>query len=223
MADLNVTYHATKPQYDIQAIKVEVLYDFLPENVKSNVDKFIANITDINNQQATTESAIKVPYQGSTSDDRNKWIADRIEAVYKRLDLIRADAEGNKEMIVELGGQPSPEAFQIIGAVLSIIPATRPVGVVTSTIGKFVNRSNNNEAYRQNKINEANFRISGYARDVDQLNAILKQLNTEYAGTPNTKNTLYNSGKPIPVWYYYVGAAVIILLLAYAKNRREGR
>lgn len=229
MADLNVTYHPYVHQYDIREIKNELLYEFYEEGseVRNNMDRMlIIPLTEFNSAQQTLADAVSLPYTGTTSEERVKWLQDRIEAVYDRLDMIREDSEANRTQILNAGGAPPIDALNVIGSVLAVFPPTKAVGTFTQLLSKLVNRSNDNEAWKRQKIQEATAVIQGYAVDAPQLSLIQKQLYTELSATGNvpkstgTLDSLFAAAKAWPVWYYFAGFAVLIILLLIIRKRR---
>lgn len=216
MADLNTTYHPYTHQYDVDAIKQEVAYDFLPDNVRANVDELLTEVIAFNSSQSELVDAVKVPY--STGEDRTAWLADRIEAIFNRMDQVKADVEGQKQQLINLGVEPGMDLFTTVGQLLAILPATRPVGAVAVVIGKLVSNSSANEAYRQSKIRESNTILQGYTSDLQQLNSIYQQVYTEYK---SAAGIVGNAPKPIPTWYYFAGFAVLILIFVLIKRSRE--
>lgn len=222
MADTNVTYHPYTHEYDIRAIKDELLYEFWEDGseIKMNMDTMVINpLMEFNTVQHTLADSVKLPYTGTTTAERQKWLQDRIEAVYDRLDMIRSDIEGNKQQIINAGGTPPVDLLATIGAVLSIIPVTKVVGTVTTVVAKLVNRSNDNAGYKQEKIRQANEIISGYASDVPQLSAIQKKLVAELSAATNTNALDYNAATPWPTSYYVAIAVIVMMILLYIRKR----
>jgi hypothetical protein len=225
MADLNSTYHPYLEPIDEDAIKIEVAYEWLPVNVRANVDKYLADLRTTVAQQTALVTSIKTPYTGKTDVERQAWLWERIDAIYSRADQIRALVEKHKELITDLGGTPAPDVLKTIGTVLTVIPVTTPVGALTTVISTLVNRSNDNAAYKQQKISISANALSGYSQDVTQLSTIRSQLVTELASAPTTSDDPVNNAATVIAnyWPYLVGATLLLLVIVWYRRRNRKR
>ncbi len=229
MADLNVTYHPYIKVLDYDAVKAEVWYDLWPEDseFRQKVDQLIAESKQRDALQITTANAVALPYTGTTAVQRTLWLKDRIDAVYVRLDLIRSLVDGYKAQIVNAGGEVPADPLKTIGSVLTIIPATAPVGAAITIITGLVGNDNGNAQWRAAKIKEGTEVITAFAQDAGQLQAIHTQLVAEYTKVANpTNNTDATSNAPnIRTDYllYIVLAVVLLGLIVWVRLRKRKR
>lgn len=228
MADLNTTYHPYIVKFDFDAIKREIWYDLFPDDseVKQNMTKFLNELSQQNDLQASTANAVSVEYTGKTDADRVVWLKARIDAIYNRLDLIRAFVDGYKAQLTAAGAELPTNPLATISSVLTLVPFTAPVGAAGSLITRLMSNGNENAVYRQQKVQESTSAITGFAADVSQLQLIRQQLLTEYSAikdTPTDTDDPTGNAPEVPTTWLYAGLGVALIIAFLIWKRRKKR
>lgn len=187
---------------------------YLPPTIRDLIRK--------NNELSnSTVQAVKVPFTVGT--DRKVWVVDRINSVDQRVKHIKTRTDA---LLSNLQDKSDPAYNALLTGFSLAVSAVPVVGaLIVSIVGK--DQAAQKQAAQIDQL-KTQILIRDYTDDLKSLASIRIQLAYEHTGPPivpklGDENTL-NAASAIPLWYYYVGAFVLLMVfLVILKNRQERR
>lgn len=175
-----------------------------------------------NGLSSSTVQAVKIAY--TSGNDRVKWSEERINAVDERVKFIKTRTDA---LLSNLKDKSDPAYNALLSGFSLAVAAVPVVGPLIATIvGRDQAAQKQAAAIDQLKTQ---LLIRDYTDDLKELRSIRIQLAYEYVGPPimpkfGDDGPQLEGPKVIPVWYYYTGAfVVLIILLVILKNRQKQR
>lgn len=173
---------------------------------KAQTEKF-------NQDSASTVASVKVAYKGTTQAERVVWLNERIGAIDKRAAFIKERYNTIVQRLQDDGEIDGGEVFLSVWQVAF----SAAIPVVGGLIGALFSGKVAGDKAARIARNKA--LVQAYIVDIQQLAAIRATLAKELA----TYDPTNEAPTAWPIWYYFVGAGLLLLLIVWVRRRNLKR